>query len=89
MVAMIAILGLVLVLVVMIVWMAKPPQPRLLAGQSPRDHGAEADIEDHDIDEMIEARNEIRRRLGKPEIGDELEESLRRSPEPQKPPWNV
>jgi hypothetical protein len=89
MVAMIAILVLVLILVVMIACMSKPSQPRLLVGQSPRDHAAEADIEDHDIDEMIEARNEIRRRLGKPEIGDELEESLRRSPETQKPPWNV
>jgi hypothetical protein len=89
MVAMIAILGLVLVLVVMIAWMAKPPQPRLLVGQSPRDHAAEADIEDHDIDEMIEARNELRRRLGKPEIGDELEESVRREPRHQKPPWKV
>ena len=78
MVAVVAILVLVLVLVVLIAFMARPPQPRLLAGQSPRDHGAEAEIEDHDIDEMIEARNERRRRLGWPEIGDELEREARR-----------
>jgi hypothetical protein len=76
----IAIGVLVIVLFVLIVLMAKPAQPRLLAGQSPRDHGADAEIEDHDIDQMIEARNERRRRLGRPEIGDELAEELRRPP---------
>jgi hypothetical protein len=75
----IAIGVLVVVLFVMIVWMAQPPKPRLLVGQSPRDHGADAEIEDHDIDQMIEARNERRRRLGRPEISDELERELRRS----------
>ena len=75
---MVGILVLVAVLFVLIVWMAQPPRPRLLAGQSPRDHAAEAEIEDHDIDEMIEARNERRRRLGKPEIGDELAAELAR-----------
>lgn len=74
----IAIGVLVVALVVLILFMARPSQPRLLVGQSPRDHGADADIEDHDIDQMIEARNERRRRLGMPEIGDELAEELRR-----------
>ncbi len=69
---------LVIVLVVMIVWMAKPSKPKLRFGESPLDHGAQATIEDHDIEEMIEARNERRRRLGKPEIGDELERELQR-----------
>ena len=78
MVALVAILLLVLVLVVLIAFMAKPAQPRLLAGQSPRDHAAEAEIEEHDIDEMIEARNERRRRLGLPEIGDDLVADLER-----------
>ena len=72
------ILVLVFVLIVMIAFMAKPSQPRLLVGESPADHAAQADIEDHDIDEMIEARNERRRRLGKPEIGDELAAAIRR-----------
>ncbi|MEA2429083.1 MAG: hypothetical protein QOF37_2711 [Thermoleophilaceae bacterium] len=92
MVAMVAILALVLVLVVLIIFMAKPSQPRLLVGQSPRDYGADADIEDHDIQEMIEARNERRRRLGRPEIGDDLERQVReppRKPPAQYPPGNV
>jgi hypothetical protein len=72
------ILVLVFALFVMIAFMAKPSQPRLLVGESPHDHAAQADIEDHDIDEMIEARNERRRRLGKPEIGDELAAALER-----------
>jgi hypothetical protein len=75
----IAILGLVVVLMIMIASMATPSRPRLLAGESPRDYGADAEIEDNDIDQMIEARNERRRRLGRPEIGDELERDLRRS----------
>jgi hypothetical protein len=76
----IAIAVLVLVLVVLIVSMASAPKPRLRVGQSPRDHAAEADIEDSDIDQMIEARDERRRRLGKPGIGDELEAAARRPP---------
>jgi hypothetical protein len=78
----IAITVLVLVLIVLIVLMANPSKPRLLVGQSPRDHGADAEIEDNDIDQMIEARNERRRRLGRPEIGDELIEELRRGTRP-------
>ena len=69
---------LVVVLLVLIVSMATPPQPRLRVGQSPRDHGAEAEIEQSDIDQMIEARNDRRRRLGRPEIGDELARELER-----------
>jgi hypothetical protein len=75
---MVGILVLVFALFVMILFMAKPSQPRLLVGESPEDHAAQAYIEDHDIDEMIEARNERRRRLGKPEIGDELAAALQR-----------
>jgi hypothetical protein len=73
------IMGLLVVgLVVLIMFMATPSQPRLRFGENPLDHGAEAWIEDHDIDEMIEARNERRRRLGHPEIGDDLELELQR-----------
>jgi hypothetical protein len=68
----------VIVLFLLIASMSRAPQPRLRVGQSPRDHGAEADIESSDIDQMIEARNERRRRLGKPAIGDELEAAIRR-----------
>jgi len=41
---------------------------------------AQAEIEEHDIDEMIVARDERRRRAGKPSIGDELAEEARREP---------
>lgn len=39
---------------------------------------AQAEIEDADIDQMIEARNDIRRRRGLPEIGDDLVADLQR-----------
>lgn len=48
---------------------------------SEQDYGAQAAIEAADIDQMIEARNEIRRRTGREEIGEELSrEALRRPP---------
>ena len=42
---------------------------------------AQAEIEEHDIDEMIAARDALRRRSGKPPIGDELAEEIRRPPD--------
>jgi hypothetical protein len=54
------------------------------AGRPAREHSAQRRreqaietqilVEEHDIGEMIEARNEIRRRRGKPAIGEELGE---------------
>ena len=70
---------LVIVLLVLIVSMASPPQPRLKFGESPLDHEAVASIEDSDIDQMIEARSERRRRLGRPDIGDDLATELQRN----------
>jgi hypothetical protein len=69
---------LVLVFLILVASMAKPSQPRLKFGESPFDHAAEANIEDNDIDQMIEARNERRRRLGRPEIGDEIGAEIER-----------
>ena len=69
---------LVLLLFVLIVSMAKPTQPKLRFGESPFDAEAEAAIEDSDIDQMIEARNDLRRRAGKPSIGDDLASQLDR-----------
>jgi hypothetical protein len=69
---------LVLVLFGLIISMATPSQPRLKFGENPLDHETVARIEETDIDEMIEARNERRRRLGRPEIGDELADELQR-----------
>jgi hypothetical protein len=68
---------LVVLLFVLIAVMAKPSQPRLKFGENPLDHEAVAEIEETDIDQMIEARNERRRRLGRPEIGEELEREIR------------
>lgn len=42
---------------------------------------AQIEVEEHDIEEMIEAQNELRRRLGHPTIGDELAEGIRPRPE--------
>lgn len=53
-----------------------------IVGRSLRDYEAEAEIEAHDIDQMIDARNEIRRRRGLPPIGDELAEQVRREMPP-------
>ena len=48
---------------------------------SEQDYGAQAEIEATDIDQMIEARSERRRRTGREEIGEELaREALRRPP---------
>lgn len=49
-----------------------------IVGRSLRDYEAEAEIEAGDIDQMIDARNEIRRRRGLPPIGDELAEQVTR-----------
>jgi hypothetical protein len=57
-----------------------PRSARDIVGGSLRSDAAQAEIESHDIDEMIDARNERRRRLGQPEIGDELEQQVRRDP---------
>ncbi len=59
------------------VWLAgsSHPRPRRRHG---RDYGAMAEIEENDIGQMIEGINERRRRSGRPEIGDELAEELRR-----------
>jgi hypothetical protein len=67
---------LVLVLLVLIMFMATPAQPRLKFGENPLDHEAVASIEESDIDQMIEARSERRRRLGRPDVGDELASEL-------------
>jgi hypothetical protein len=43
------------------------------------DYGAMAEIEEHDIEQMLEGLNERRRRQGKREIGEELADELTRS----------
>jgi hypothetical protein len=67
---------LVFVLLCLVLGARSPRTRRRTIGASSRDYEAEAEIEAHDIGEMIEARNDIRRRIGKPEIGDELAAEL-------------
>ena len=70
----------VLIFVVMVlalgVW--HPRAGNDIVGKSLRNPEAEAEIEAGDIDQMIEARNDLRRRSGKPSIGDDLASQLDR-----------
>jgi hypothetical protein len=68
--------------VVALLWKPRPHE-RLGAERS---YAAEAEVEEDDIGQMIEARNAIRRRRGLPEIGEEIAETLRRSGTPPPPP---
>jgi hypothetical protein len=71
-----------MVAVVVLAGVFHPRTGRQIVGGSLRSDEAEAEIEAVDIDQMIEARNERRRRAGRPEIGDELaREALREPPE--------
>lgn len=54
-----------------------PKSGTQIVGKSLRNPEAEAEIEAGDIEMMIEAQNEIRRRRGAPDIGDELAEQLK------------
>ena len=55
-----------------------PKAGNAIVGKSLRDAAAEAEIEANDIDQMIEARNDLRRRAGKPSIGEDLASQLDR-----------
>lgn len=73
------VVGSFVVLLVLVLWLSTPRPYRGFASE--RDLGADAEIEDHDIEMMIEARNAIRRRRGLPEIGDDLVAQLRQEPD--------
>ena len=73
---------LVLMLVAGFAWAVRsgPPRAGRSSGLAQRERAIDAqiEVEEHDIDEMIEARDAIRRRLGKSSIGEELgREALR------------
>ena len=74
--------GLVLVFVVgvLLLGVFHPRTGKQIVGGSLRSDEAQAEIEAVDIDQMIEARNALRRRRGLPEIGDDLEREIRRPP---------
>jgi hypothetical protein len=67
--------GSFVVLLALVLWLSTPRPYRGFASE--RDLGADAEIEEHDIEMMIEARNALRRRRGLPEIGDDLVAQLR------------
>ena len=58
--------------------------PSSLSGMAERENSmsAQAEIEADDIEQMIEARNALRARIGKPPIGDELAEEVRERQDP-------
>ena len=68
--------ALLVVLVAGLVWRARagdrPARRHFDHERRERAIEAQAMVEESDIAEMIEARNELRRRRGKPTIGDEL-----------------
>ena len=68
--------GLVLFFAVFAAALGARPAGRRISDTSHPDYGAQAEIEAHDIDQMIEARNDLRRRTGRPQIGDELAAEL-------------
>jgi hypothetical protein len=79
------VLGVLAILMVLVVaWgkgpYSRPRQARSLSGRAERERAAAAqfEVEEHDIEEMIAARNALRARIGKPPIGDELADRARR-----------
>jgi hypothetical protein len=74
------------ILLTLVVFLAQPHQHERFsdrAGRLERSAAAQAEVEDTDIEQMIEARNDIRRRRGLPEIGDDLVAELSRPTGPR------
>jgi hypothetical protein len=76
--------ALAIVMVLVLAWgrgpYSQPRRPRSISGRAEREAAmaAQADVEAHDIEEMIEARNALRARIGKPPLGQELADEARR-----------
>lgn len=79
--------GSLAVVLLIVLALSQPRRPHERLGAE-RSYAAEAEVEEDDIAQMIEARNAIRRRRGRPEIGDELVEQIRRgiAESPRRPP---
>ena len=84
------VLGVLAILMVAVLVVGRNPggrrrPPRSISGMAERENAAAAqfEIEEHDIDEMIEARNALRARIGRPPIGDELADDVRGEPPDQ------
>ena len=69
---------LIFVVMLLVLGLWHPRAGNDIVGKSRRNPAAEAEIEANDIDQMIEARNDLRRRAGKPTIGDDLASQLDR-----------
>ena len=67
----------IFVVFILLLGLYHPRQGVQIVGGSLRNPAADAEIEAGDIEQMIEAQNEIRRRRGAPEISDELAEQLK------------
>jgi hypothetical protein len=67
----------IFVVFILLLGLYHPRQGVQIVGRSLRDPAADAEIEANDIEQMIEAQNELRRRRGAPDIGDELAEQLK------------
>jgi hypothetical protein len=81
------VLGVLAILMVAVLVVGRNPggrrrPPRSISGMAERENAAAAqfEIEEHDIEEMIEARNALRARIGRPPIGDELADDVRGEP---------
>ena len=80
------VIGVSLVVMVLVLTVGRGPggrpRPRSISGMAERENAAHTqfEIEEHDIEEMLAARNALRARIGKPPIGDELAEDARRRP---------
>jgi hypothetical protein len=66
---------------------AAPANPRRADSELHRQRAAaQAEVEEHDIDAMVDALNELRRRRGGREIGEELADELMRGTWDEPPP---
>jgi hypothetical protein len=86
----IVVLGVLAILMVAVLVVGRSPggrrrPPRSISGMAERENAAavQFEIEEHDIEEMIEARNALRARIGRPPIGDELADEVRAEPADQ------
>lgn len=85
MTALLVVLVALLVLLVLLAIMAgkRAQMPRSFTGEAHREAAmeAQAEVEAGDIDQMLAARNALRARIGKPSLGDELADEVRREPD--------